>query len=125
MQRILNTGNEIALQLPFNRVPRNSFNMTHEAMLSGNIGELLPCCRLECLPGDVFHIQSFGFMRLQPMIFPELTQMKIRTEFFFVPYRLLWANFEELISPQFPGSTPPAMPFLMPDTAVTQGTRGD
>lgn len=43
----------------------------------------------ECIPGDIAHIKTDLFMRLDPLTFPIMHKIKIRQNFFFVPTRLV------------------------------------
>lgn len=115
-QRILETGSPILNERPSVNVPSNTFNLSHDVKLSHNIGTLVPGCVLECLPGDSFTIDTECLLRMQPMIAPVMHRMNVRSEWFYVPYRLLWDNWENFISPPHPNSVTPAVPtFQVPD----------
>ncbi|AKI26898.1 major capsid protein VP1 [Microviridae Fen2266_11] len=111
-QRILDTGNKIAIERPISHVEANAFDLSHDVKLSTDLGYLTPACVMEVLPGDQFHITTECLTRLQALISPVMHRMNQRSEWFFVPTRLLWANWEDFISPQVEGSTPPAMPYF-------------
>jgi hypothetical protein len=115
-QRILDTGNTIALERPSINVPRNSFNHSHPVKISGNIGGLYPVLMQEVIPGDTFHITSEIMARMQPMVAPVFQQYKMRVDFFNVDNILLWKNFYQFISPLQEGDVPPAAPFIGGDS---------
>ncbi len=50
---------------------------------------------MDIIPGDTFNVQCNFFQRLATPIHPILDNMYAETFFFFVPYRLLWDNFEK------------------------------
>lgn len=111
-QRILDTGNTIALQYPQSSVPRNTFNLSHPNKLSGNFGNLYPALMQECVPGDTFHCNAQFMARLQAMLAPVYQHMRLRVDFFNVDNILVWPNFYKFISPLQVGDIAPAMPFL-------------
>lgn len=111
-QRILDTGNTIALERPDNNVPSAMFDLSHDVKVSCEFGQLIPVCVMECIPGDSFKIQSEALVRMQALISPVLHRLNVRSEWFFVPNRIIWENWEQFISPQNPNNTPPVMPFF-------------
>ncbi|AKI26931.1 major capsid protein VP1 [Microviridae Fen7786_21] len=111
-QRILDTGNPILMDRPINNVNRNTFSLSHNVKTSCEIGQLVPICTLEVMPGDTFHITTEALIRYQALISPVMHAQNARTEWFFVPYRLLWQNWENFISPPTGQVVPPAMPFF-------------
>nr|WAE43845.1 MAG: major capsid protein [Microviridae sp.] len=125
-QRILDTGNKALVERPVVNVPSNHFNLSHDVKLSCNIGQLIPCCTMEMLPGDRVDINTEALVRFQPMIAPIMHRLSIRSEWFFVPNRLLWPNWESFISPPIEGVAPPAVPMIQEtDWSVTANSLGD
>lgn len=74
------------------------FNLGHELKLTTKIGQLTPILCKEVLPGDTWRVNSEILVRLAPMVAPIMHQVKVYTHFFFVPYRLLWDNWESFIT---------------------------
>jgi len=62
------------------------------------MGELVPTCCLEVLPGDKFEISVENMLRMMPMISPVMHKVDVTTHYFFVPTRLLWKEFLEWIT---------------------------
>lgn len=52
----------------------------------------------EVVPGDHFKIGCEQVIRFQPMVAPLLHEVNVTTHYFFVPYRLLWEQWENFIS---------------------------
>ncbi|MDL2320070.1 hypothetical protein LJC45_02935 [Alistipes sp. OttesenSCG-928-B03] len=73
---------------------RNRFDLSHELKLTTDFGRLVPCLITEGVPGDTFILQSEIFARLAPMRFPVMHRMSATIHFFFVPYRLLFKDWE-------------------------------
>lgn len=79
-------------------VKGSTFNLSHKVKTSFDIGELVPTCIMEVLPGDDFKINVETLTRMAPLIAPVMHNLKINTHFFFVPNRLLWPEWEEWIT---------------------------
>nr|WAE43807.1 MAG: major capsid protein [Microviridae sp.] len=118
MQHILDTGNKIHVDRPTPRVSSSFFNMSHDVKLSCNLGYLIPIFSEETMPGDRWNINTEALVRLQPLVAPVLHRATVRTEWFFVPYRLVYPNWETFISPVQEGATAPVAP-TQNVTAVT------
>lgn len=73
----------------------NYFDLSHDHMTTGKMGDLIPISCIECIPGDRHKIRTEGLVRLAPMTAPPYGTVNIKTESFFVPWRLLWPNFEK------------------------------
>jgi len=84
----------VALRAP----QQNTFDLSHDVKLSFRIGELVPTLVHEALPGDVFTIRSENFHRFAPLVSPVFHNVDIKTEFFFVPNRIIWAQWEDWIT---------------------------
>ncbi|QCQ85116.1 major capsid protein [Blackfly microvirus SF02] len=96
---------------------RNFFDLTHDVKLSFNMGELIPVCCMEAVPGDKFNISCETLVRFAPLIAPVMHRFNVFVHYFFVPNRLLWLNWENYITgnnlqgPAGPTTTP-TMPYL-------------
>ena len=75
-------------------VPRSSFNRSHGLKTTFDAGKLIPIFVDEALPGDTFNLRMSGFGRLATPLFPFMDNLFLDTHFFFVPYRLIWNNWE-------------------------------
>lgn len=82
-------------QVPKAEIPRSTFDRSHGHKTSFDAGYLIPIYVDEALPGDTFKLSMTGFARLATPIFPIMDNMYMDTHFFFVPNRLLWANWEK------------------------------
>lgn len=86
-----------AVQL--NNIKRNMFNMSHDTRGSYNFGWLYPVDFLEVLPGDTWNVKRSVIAKAAPMVAPMYHQVQIYFHSFFVPSRLLWANYKKMRSP--------------------------
>lgn len=94
-------------------VDQSLFDMSHEKKFSLDMAELVPCCCIEAVPGDVWELNFANMLRMMPMISPVMHNVKVKTEYFFVPNRILWSGWEDFIT----GVTALEHPYIqLPDT---------
>lgn len=86
-----NIFNSILLKRP----AYNRFDLSHDVKLSLNMGRLVPICCLDCIPGDKFTLGCESLLRFAPLIAPVMHRFDVTMHYFFVPYRILWENFEK------------------------------
>lgn len=82
-------------QVPAVTVPRSSFNRSHGYKTTFDADFLYPIFVDEALPGDTFNLSMTALARLATPLKPIMDNMFIDTFFFFVPYRLVWDNWEK------------------------------
>ena len=93
-------------QAPQANIKRSVFNRSHGLKTAFNSGYLVPIYADEVLPGDTFNMRAALFGRLSTPIVPIIDNIYLDTFFFFVPYRLIWANFKKMMGEQDnPGDT--------------------
>lgn len=80
------------------RPGRSAFDLSHEIKLTCDMGQLIPICLMECIPGDIFKIAQQIVGRLQPTVAPILHLINIIVHFYHVPYRILWNEWEDFIT---------------------------
>lgn len=95
----------------------NVFDLSHPVLTTMNFGELTPTLVQQCVPGDVFDIDVMTFMRMAPMLAPQLTDMNVTTHFYFVPNRILWPKWKDYITGEL--DTPAALPTVDLTPALT------
>lgn len=81
-------------------VPRSTFQTEHTLKTTFDTGYLVPIHVDEVLPGDVHNGQVTIFARLSNLLFPLMDNLEVETFFFFVPMRILWANFQKFMGAQ-------------------------
>jgi hypothetical protein len=90
-------------------VESNVFDLSHDVKLSMGFGDLVPVTCIEVLPGDTFRIDYANLFRFQPLISPVMHRVKLMTEYFFVPNRILWDGWEDFITGV---GVPPEWPYI-------------
>lgn len=97
----------------------NAFSLAHERKFSMNMGDLVPVLCQEVVPGDRFDLKSVSLVRFAPMISPLMHSVNCYQHSFFVPYRLLWDNWETFITGGPDGNSEPEFPhFFVNDDTV-------
>jgi len=81
-----------------NRPKRSAFDLSYEKLLTCDMGELIPVMCDEVIPGDIFDIGVNAVVRVMPMVAPILHKVDVFFHYFFVPYRILWTNWEAFIT---------------------------
>ena len=77
------------------RSRRHTFNIGNHNAFTGDMGNLIPFCVREMVPGDKLTGQSTIFLRMAPQLAPIFGKCTVYTHFFFVPFRLVWEHFED------------------------------
>lgn len=90
-------------------VESNWFDLSHDVKLTMQMGSLVPVAVHEVLPGDTWKIDYANMFRFAPLIAPVMHRVKLYTEYFFVPNRIIWDGWEDFITGV---GTPPAWPYI-------------
>lgn len=87
-------------QVPKAEIPRSSFDRSSGRKTTFNSGYLVPVFCDEVLPGDTFNLTATFFARLSTPLHPVMDNMRLTSFFFFVPFRLLWDNWQKFMGEQ-------------------------
>lgn len=74
------------------------WNLSYTKKFTTDMGKLIPIMCDEAVPGDVWSIGNRCVVRFQPLVAPILHEVSVYTHYFFVPYRLLWSDWEDFIT---------------------------
>lgn len=77
---------------------RNFHDLTHDVKTTLDMGNLVPICVQECVPGDQFKISGKALVRFMPLVSPAMHRFDVSIHYFFVPNRLLWDKWEDFIT---------------------------
>lgn len=75
-------------------IERSTFDRSHAHKTTFDAGYLVPIYVDEVLPGDSFSLKETMFARLATPLKPVMDNMYLETFYFYVPYRLVWDNWE-------------------------------
>lgn len=72
--------------------------LDHPYISTTDFGKIIPVLLEDLVPGDIFKCKSALQLKLLPTLAPLMTGIEIRIDYFFVPNRLLWADWEDFIT---------------------------
>ena len=84
-------------QVPHAEIRRSRFKRDFSMLTTINEGDLVPIYVDEVLPGDTFKIDLNGLVRMATPLFPVMDNCNMDIFFFFVPCRLLWDHFVNMM----------------------------
>lgn len=80
------------------RPGRSVFDLSYEKKFNCDMGQLIPIMCDEVIPGDSFTIGNEVIVRMQPLVAPVMHEINAYIHYFFVPYRILWDDWEDFIT---------------------------
>ena len=87
-------------QVPRADIPRSSFNLSHGVKTTFDADYLVPNGVWDVIPGDSWNCKTTIVARLATPLHPLMDNLYIDQFYFFVPYRILWDNFEKFMGAQ-------------------------
>lgn len=106
---------------------RNKFSLSHYKLFSANMGSLIPCGLTEVLPGDTIQQATSALVRCSPLMAPVMHPVNVRVHHWFVPFRLLWDEWEDFITGGPEGDSIPDFPVIetLASTGFAVGSLAD
>lgn len=102
-------------------IPRSKFSLDHSVKFSGNVGDLIPFCFFDVLPGDTFSVDTSKVIRLQPLVQPIMDNLFMDTYWFYVPYRLVWDHFVNFMGENTDTAWTPQINYSVPKIVIPDG----
>ena len=93
---------------------RSQFDLSYSKLLTCDMGQLIPIMCDEVVPGDMLTIGNEMVIRYQPLVAPILHEVNAYVHYFFVPYRILWDEWEDFITRGVTGDLEPVIPRWSP-----------
>lgn len=84
-------------RVPTNNAQRSQFKRPNNHKTTFDANYLIPIYVDEVIPGDTFKMSSTTFARLATPVKPSMDNAYLDIHYFFVPYRLLWDNWERFM----------------------------
>ena len=103
---------------------RSKFSLSNYKLFSTNMGPLVPIHFNEVIPGDTVQQATSLLVRVAPMVHPTMHPVHARVHHWFVPYRLIWDDWEDFITGGRDGKQIPSLPHFTP-TNVAPSTLSD
>jgi hypothetical protein len=89
-------------EVPNVDIPRSTFDRSHGYKTTFDASKLIPFFVDEIYPGDTMKYNLHGFARLSTPIYPIMDNMFLETFFFFVPNRLVFEKWPNLMGERKP-----------------------
>lgn len=102
---------------------RSKHSLSHYRLLSCDMGKLVPVGCFDVLPGDTVQHATSLLLRVAPLVTPVMHPVTVRVHHWFVPYRLIWDNWEPFITGGPDGLNASVHPTK--NTTVTAGSAPD
>lgn len=104
---------------------RNKFSLSHYKLLTAKMGYLYPVACVDVLPGDTLQMATSLLMRFSPLVAPVMTPVTVKLHHWYVPFRLIWDEFEDFITGGPDGMSVPIPPHIIFNGAINSGTLHD
>lgn len=92
-------------------------NLSNYKLASMPAGVLCPIGLTLVNPGDTFQHSTSALIRLDPMVAPTMHPLHAKIHHYFVPFRLLWDEWEDFITGGDYASVPPEFPYMVVNQA--------
>lgn len=107
--------------LPKADISRSKLDISKRLLTSFNVGELVPIYLEEVLPGDTFQVDTSKVVRLQTLLTPMMDNIYLDTYYFFVPSRLCWSHWRELMGENTESAWIPTTEYSVPQLEAPDG----
>lgn len=105
---------------------RSSFPLSHYRLFSAKMGYIYPIACYEVLPGDTFRQSTSLFLRVAPMVTPVMHPCHVKIHSWYVPYRLLWDDWENFRTGGQDGMDASEVPYITaPEDGFKVGSLAD
>lgn len=102
-------------------IARSTFRRDHSVKLSFNVGDVIPFYVDEVLPGDTFQVKTSMVARLQTLLTPMMDNLYLDTYFYFVPNRIVWQHWRELMGENTQSAWMPTTEYSVPQVTAPSG----
>ncbi|WGL31258.1 major capsid protein [Dipodfec virus UOA04_Rod_845] len=116
-----NTNSRFALNPTRLDMSRSRFDRSSSYKTTFNVGDLIPFYVDEVLPGDTFTIDTSKVVRMQTLLTPIMDNIYLDTYFFFVPNRLTWEHWRELMGENTQSAWLPQIEYSVPQITAPEG----
>lgn len=116
-----NTSTQFALNPTKLDMSRSKFNRSHSYKTTFDVGDLIPFYVDEVLPGDTFSIDTAKVVRMQTLLTPMMDNVYLDTYFYFVPNRIVWQHWRELMGENTQSAWIPEIEYSVPQLTAPEG----
>lgn len=106
-------------EIPNVNIQRSTFDRSHGHKLSGNVGDVIPIfCDTDILPGDTVSMDTSKIIRFQTLLTPMMDNLYADIYWFFIPHRLVWDHWVNLMGQNDSGPWAPSVEYSVPKFKV-------
>ncbi|WGL31300.1 major capsid protein [Dipodfec virus UOA04_Rod_868] len=116
-----NTNSRFALNPTRLDMSRSRFDRSSSYKTTFNVGDLIPFYVDEVLPGDTFSIDTSKVVRMQTLLTPIMDNIYLDTYFFFVPNRITWEHWRQLMGENTTSAWLPDVEYTVPQITAPEG----
>lgn len=98
------------------RPGKSAFDLSYSNMFDCDLGQLVPVWIQDAGPGDIMQISASQITKMQPMVVPLYHKMDLCYHVFFVPYRILWSDWQRFVTGGITGDAVVSLPGFMEAT---------
>lgn len=99
--------------------------LDHDLITTTDFGKIIPILLEDVVPGDIFKCKSAAEIKLFPTLAPLRQGIEVRIDYFFVPNRLIWDDWETFITGGPDGTELPVAPYMEMDNNLDDSLLGD
>lgn len=100
---------------------RSRFDRSSSHKTTFNAGDVVPFYVDEVLPGDTFSIDTSLIVRMQSLITPMMDNLYLDTYYFYVPSRLCWDHWRNLMGENTDSAWIPKTEYQVPQITAPEG----
>lgn len=104
---------------------RAKHSLSNYKLFTCDMGELIPIGLTEVLPGDSLQQATSALVRCSPLLAPVMHPVSVRIHHWFVPFRLIWDEWEDFITAGPNGTSLPTFPTITLPNPTTVGSLAD
>ena len=92
------SNGQVTAQVSVSDHKKSGFDLSSNVLGTGKIGRIIPTRALHVMPGDTIKQDSKVAVQFEPLAVPILANMEVKQEHFYVPYNIVWKNWDKFIS---------------------------
>lgn len=119
----LNQNNNYSLGKPNITTPFSTLQMGETTTTTGNMGKVIPIFYKELQPSQMINARQAINIQFTPFVTNLMHQIKGELISYFVPYRLLWEEWEDFVTGGREGTKMPAIPSVTIGEIISKATR--
>lgn len=104
--------------VPVKKPRMSAFDLSYNNFFTCDMGELIPAFKMHIVPSDRVQYSPTFQVRFAPMLNPVFGDIYAKMECFFIPYRLVWANWKNYITGVSQSDSSTVVPTKVPSVCV-------